>query len=229
MLRRTSLQKRSKFSIKRCRHVQPHDKLLKFFNAKLLCSLPSDQKYLLSPHLLWSCGLCEPVLLSSRCFSDWENALQPFRPPCWNDFDKIWGASMMPCGARLDHEWGKAFWEKNNPAQYFSDFALLSSRPGAWNLEEGVQRTAGSLSCLRTRRRFLFFGRRKKSRGRARGEKERRLLSPLRSLRASSPIGRGKQVSRNRAFSRGSLRLPNSTATLRVPLVRPVKKIRINK
>ena len=115
---------------------------------------------------------------------------------------------------------GKSILGKNNPAQYFSDFALLSSRPGAWNLEEGVQRSAGSLSYLRTRRRFLFFGRRKKSRGRARGEKERRLLSPLRSLRASSPIGRGKQVSRNRAFSRGSLRLPNSTATLRVPLVR---------
>ena len=56
---------------------------------------------------------------------------------------------MMPCGARLDHEWGKAFWEKNNPAQYFSDFALLSSRPGGWSLKSrGGSPTISGISLL---------------------------------------------------------------------------------
>ena len=123
---------------------------------------------------------------------------------------------MMPCGARLDHEWGKAFWEKNNPAQYFSDFALFVLETWSLKSRGGSPTISGisllpELSSLRTRRRFLFFGRRKKSRGRARGEKEKRFLSPLRvACEQALLFGRVKQVSRNRTFSRGSLRLPNS-------------------
>ena len=170
---------------------------------------------------------------------------------------------MMPCGARLDHEWGKAFWEKitqpstsqilnycpriegkksfsqakinlqldplahvRSSRDYTFETWSLTSRGGsptisgfslacvasAWKqsakdrtgTREGDTRVSssparfflcsaskrllrrlGSLCCPSSIARvpgagFLFGGRRKKSRGRARGGKKRKLPSPQR-------------------------------------------------